>query len=45
MNQIQNDNVNNIFYYINKLPFFIVNEIKQYIPEENLIFINLYYQK
>ena len=40
MNQIQNDNVNNIFYYINKLPFFIVNEIKQYIPEENLIFIN-----
>ena len=40
MNQTQNDNVNNIFYYINKLPFFIVNKIKQYIPEENLIFTN-----
>ena len=30
----------NIFYYINKLPFFIVNEIKKYISEEKLIFVN-----
>ena len=47
MNQIQNVIVNdkdkddtNIFYYINKLPFFIVNEIKKYISEEKLIFVN-----
>jgi hypothetical protein len=46
MNQIQNKNDNdndkndNIFYHINKLPFFIVNEIKQYISEQKLIFVN-----
>jgi hypothetical protein len=44
INQIQNNNTNennnDIFYHINKLPFFIVNEIKQYISEENIIFVN-----
>jgi hypothetical protein len=36
---IKNEN-KNIFYYINKLPFFIVNEIKKYIPAQQLIFVN-----
>jgi hypothetical protein len=45
MNQIQNVNDKkneniNIFYHINKLPFFIVNEINKYISEEKLIFVN-----
>jgi hypothetical protein len=30
----------NIFYYINKLPIDLVNEIKKYIPNKNLIFTN-----
>ena len=28
------------FYYINKLPLDLINEIKKYIPNKNLIFIN-----
>jgi len=38
MNYTQNNT--DIFYYINKLPFFIVNEIQKYISEQNLIFVN-----
>ena len=34
------NNDTNIFYHINKLPFVLVNEIKQYISEEDLIFVN-----
>ena len=36
---IKNESNENIFYYINKLPFFIVNEIKKYIPAQQLIFV------
>jgi hypothetical protein len=38
MNYIQNDK--DIFYHINKLPFYIINEIKKYISEQKLIFVN-----
>ena len=31
---------NNIFYYINKLPNDLINEIKKYIPNKKLIFVN-----
>jgi hypothetical protein len=41
MNNKQNINVKcDIFYYINKLPFHIINEIKKYIPNKTLIFLN-----
>ena len=30
----------NIFNYINKLPLVLIDEIKKYIPNKNLIFIN-----
>lgn len=43
MNNIQNVNKNtkmNIFYYIDKLPFYIINEIKKYLPNKILIFLN-----
>ena len=40
MEKTQIQNQYNIFYYINKLPFFLINEIKKYIPNKNLIFIN-----
>jgi len=39
MKQIQNQS-QNIFYYINKLPVDLINEIKKYIQNKNLIFIN-----
>ena len=39
-NNKNNKDNQNIFYYINKLPFFIVNEIKKYISEDKLIFVN-----
>jgi subtilase family serine protease len=39
MNQIQKQS-QNIFYYINKLPIDLVNEIKKYIPNKNLFFVN-----
>jgi len=32
--------INNIFYYIDKLPFYIINEIKKYIPIKILIFLS-----
>jgi hypothetical protein len=35
----QNDS-ENIFNYINKLPIVLIDEIKKYIPNKNLIFIN-----
>jgi len=38
-NENENESNENIFYYINKLPFFIVNEIKKYIPVQQLIFV------
>ena len=38
-NQIQNS-FNNIFIYINKLPKDLINKIKNYISNNNLIFIN-----
>ena len=40
VNVYNNKDNQNIFYYINKLPFFIVNEIKKYISEDKLIFVN-----
>ena len=39
-NNKNNKNNKNIFYYIDKLPFYIINEIKKYISDKNLIFIN-----
>jgi len=39
MKQIQNQS-EDIFYYINKLPIDLVNEIKKYIPNKKLIFID-----
>jgi hypothetical protein len=43
MNTIENvtdkDN-KNIFCYIDKLPFYIINEIKKYISNKSLIFVN-----
>ena len=36
---IQNQS-QNIFYYINKLPIDLINEIKKYIPNKKLIFVN-----
>lgn len=39
MKQIQNQS-QNIFYYINKLPTDLINEIKKYISNKNLIFVN-----
>ena len=40
-NDNDNDNDNeNIFYHISKLPFYIVNEIKKYIPNRFLIFLS-----
>jgi len=38
MNLIKNNE--NIFYYIDKLPFYIINEIKKYISNKSLIFTN-----
>ena len=38
MNLIKNNN--DIFYYIDKLPFYLINEIKKYISNKSLIFIN-----
>ena len=41
MDQIQIQNQSqNIFYYINKLPIDLVNIIKKYIQPKNLIFVN-----
>lgn len=39
MKQPQNQS-QNIFYYINKLPVDLINEIKKYIPNKNLFFVN-----
>lgn len=39
MKQTQNQS-QNIFYYINKLPIDLINEIKKYIPNKNLFFVN-----
>ena len=39
MKYIQNQ-LQNIFYYINKLPIDLINEIKKYISNKNLIFVN-----
>lgn len=39
MKQIQNQS-QNIFYYINKLPTDLINEIKKYISNKKLIFVN-----
>lgn len=33
-------NNNDIFYYFDKLPFYIINEIKKYLSNKTLIFIN-----
>ena len=38
MNLIKNNN--DIFYYFDKLPFYIINEIKKFISNKTLIFIN-----
>lgn len=38
MNLIKNNE--NIFYYIDKLPFYIIIEIKKYISSKSLIFVN-----
>jgi len=43
MKEIQNQSQKqslNIFYYINKLPIDLINEIKKYIQNKNLIFVN-----
>ena len=39
MKQLQNQS-QNIFYYINKLPVDLINKIKKYIPNKKLIFLN-----